>query len=770
MLEVRDIAVVPGAAPPPIARLPRPIPRDGERRVGRAALTAAVAGSFGDVGPTSYCKLSFLYCGISRLSDDGMVAIANLRYSGGGLADPKPRPPSPMRSDTRLQFIVDAVPALVAYVDSDERYRFNNLAYEQWFGRSRSEVSGRTLREILGEHAYAIAGPYVRAALAGRVATFEEPVRYPDGKTRHVKATYAPDVADDGRVLGFAVLVTDISDEKRAEEERAQLRRRNEELARAARTLRESADISAVAEGIGQSVLPLFGAQASVLWLSQPDGSLACVALAGRWLERFQVGSVLPAGVGLVGRAVLEGRGRWTSDLVNDPTVVLTEDFRLSVVKAGHHAVTAVPLQVKGTIIGALSTAHLEVRAFSQGEMDLLQAFADQAALAIWSVQLLAREQAARAEAEAANRAKDQFLALLAHELRNPLAPILTAAVVIRRTGAPPAIERSVGIVERQASHLARLLDDLLDVSRMTRGTIELRRERVPLEQAIRDALETTRPQVEAKAHVVSVALPGTPVHVDADPTRLEQILVNVFSNAAKYTAPGGSISVEAIEEDDEVVLRVRDTGIGIAPDMLPRIFELFTQGDQSLAHTSGGLGVGLTLVRRLVELHGGLVSASSEGAGRGSEFTIRLPLSRKPDDAVVPDLPPDDRCPASRVLIIEDNLDAQETLRTFLESEGHRVSVASDGPSGLACTESNQVDIVLVDIGLPIMDGYEVARRIRARDTKTIVIAISGYGQAEDRQQSLDVGFDTHLTKPVSPDRLNAVLADLARRRGWMV
>ena len=674
--------------------------------------------------------------------------------------------PSARPGDTPLQFIVDAVPALIAYVDTDERYRFNNRAYEQWFGRPRGEVYGRTIREILGEEAYAAAVPHVRAALAGQLVTFEQSLAYPDGNLRHVKGTYAPDAGEDGVIRGFAVLVTDITDHKRAEEERAQLRRRAEELARTARTLRESADISAVTEAIGQSVLPLFGAEASVLWLLQPDGSLACVGRAGRWLDQF-VGDILPPGVGLVGRAVHERRAVWTSDLLSEPTIVLTDYFRRSAAAAGHHSVAAMPLQVKGMIIGALSVVHLEVRSFSPAEIDLLQAFADQAALAIWNVQLLAREQTARAEAEAANRAKDQFLALLAHELRNPLAPILTAAVVMRRTGAPPAIERAIGIVERQAGHLARLLDDLLDVSRITRGAIELRRERVALDKAIRDALETTRPQVEALEHAVSLSLPPTPIHVDADPARLEQILVNVVNNAAKYTSPKGDIGVNVVEDSGEAVLRVRDTGIGISPEMLPRIFDLFTQGDQSLAHTSGGLGVGLTLVRRLVELHGGRVSAHSDGLGRGSEFTIRLPLSGKSDETPALERRPEDRCPACRVLIIEDNVDAQETLRTLLESDGHRVNVASDGPSGLAHAESNHFDVGLIDIGLPLMDGYEVARRIRARDPKTILVAVSGYGQAEDRQRSLETGFDAHLTKPVSPDHLSAVLASLFRERG---
>ena len=674
-----------------------------------------------------------------------------------------------MSIDTRLQFIIDAVPALVAYVDTEERYRFNNHAYEQWFGRPPNELYGRTVREVLGEKAYAAVAAHVRAALAGRRVTFEDMLVYADGRSRHVQATYTPDVAADGAVQGFVGLVTDITDYKRADEDRTELRRRAEELARTARTLRESVDASEVAEGIGQSVLPLFGARAAVLWLMQPDGSLACVAVAGRWLERFKPGDRLPPGTGLVGRAALEGRAVWTPDLVNEPTVVLTDEFRQNVTDAGHHAVAAVPLQVKGKIIGAMSTAHTEVRTFSRTEMELLQAFADQAALAIWNVQLLAREQTARAEAEAANRAKDRFLALLAHELRNPLAPILTAAVVIRRTGAPPAIDRSLGIVERQTRHLARLLDDLLDVSRITRGMVELRREPVALERALREALEAARPLVEEMEHTVSLSLPPTSLHVWADPTRLEQILVNVLNNAAKYTPRKGRITVSAIEEDGEALVRVSDTGIGISSEMLPYIFDLFAQGDQSLAHSSGGLGVGLTLVRRLVELHGGRVSVQSDGAGHGSEFTIRMPLGVNSAPSAASAVSPSARCPSCIVLIIEDNVDAQETLRAFLEQEGHRVEVAADGPSGLARAESSRPDIVLIDIGLPVMDGYEVARRIRARDTKTILVAVSGYGQADDRRRSLAAGFDAHLTKPVSPDHLASVLATLAQGRGWI-
>ena len=673
----------------------------------------------------------------------------------------------PMHSDTRLEFIVEAVPALIGYVGADERYRFTNGAYEQWFGRPVRELPGLHLREVLGEAVYEAITPHVQAALAGRRVTFESGLTYRD-RPRYVRATYVPDVDEHGRVHGFVAHVTDITDLKHAEDGREQHRRHADALARVARSLTESLDISAVAERIAESILSLFQAQSSVVRLLQPDGSLACVAIAGKWLENFKPGYILPPGVGLVGRAVAEGRALWTSDILDEPSVVLTDAFRRGLAGAGHHAVLAVPLLVKGEVIGAISTAHREIRTFTQAEVDLLQAFADQAALAMRNVQLFAREQAARAEAEAASRAKDQFLALLAHELRNPLAPIVSAAALLRRPGTPATVlEQSAGIVARQATNLARLLDDLLDVSRITRGRIELRLETVSIADAIATALEATRPLRDERRQTVALTLPATPVDVEADPARLEQIIVNLLNNACKYTPPEGQISVVASEENGEAVLRIRDTGIGISPEVLPRIFELFVQGDQSLAHTSGGLGIGLTIVQRLVELHHGRLQAHSEGPGRGSEFTIRLPLGRS--SAVAPVVTtPLERCPALAVLLIEDNADARDSLRALLEQEGHRVDDAADGTSGLACAEATRPDIVLIDIGLPGLDGYEVARRIRSRQgAEAILVAITGYGQADDRRRALEAGFDAHLTKPVPADHLAQVLAALARGRG---
>jgi PAS domain S-box-containing protein len=672
-----------------------------------------------------------------------------------------------MQSNPVLATIVEAVPALLGYVDTDERYRFNNAAYEQWFGRPASEVAGRHIREVLGDAVYAAITPHVRAALTGRRVSFDSTMTYRDGKTRHVRATYVPDVGADGRVQGFVAHVDDITDLKRAEDEREQLRRHTDELARVARRLTQSLDIAQVAEQIAASILPLFRAQSSVVRLLEPDGSLTCAAIAGKWLENFKPGYRLAPGIGLVGRAVAERRALWSPDILRDPGVVLTAEFRRGLAAAGHHAVLAVPLQAEGEIIGAVSTAHREIRTFSQAEIDLLQAFADQAALAMRTVQLFAREQAARAEAEAANRAKDEFLALLAHELRNPLAAIVTAAALLRRPNTPAdAVARPAAIVDRQARTLARLLDDLLDVSRITRGRIELRNETVLLAETVTNALEATRPLVDERRHDVALALPARPLYVDGDPARLEQIVVNVLNNAAKYTEPKGRIDVVLSEDAADAVLRVRDTGIGIPAEIMPRIFEAFVQGDRSLAHSGGGLGVGLTLVHRLVELHRGRVEAYSEGPGRGSEVTIRLPLSRQPllhDRAAAGAA---ERCPPSAVLLIEDNADARHTLRRLLEQDGHRVEEDGDGLSGLARAEATRPDIILVDIGLPGMDGYELARRIRAqRGAEPILVAITGYGQADDQRRSREAGFDAHLTKPVAPERLAEVLARLARR-----
>jgi signal transduction histidine kinase len=357
------------------------------------------------------------------------------------------------------------------------------------------------------------------------------------------------------------------------------------------------------------------------------------------------------------------------------------------------------------------------------------------------------------------NRHKDDFLAMLAHELRNPLAPILSAMQVIRRhSDNEDVVQRAREVVERQVRHQAQLLDDLLDVSRITRGRIRLRKASVDVRSAVSAALEATRPAIDARTHTLAVVLPDAPLRVDADPTRLTQIVTNLLDNAAKYTSPGGQIDLVVERDGGHVVLRVRDNGVGIPLDMQGRIFDVFTQVDVPIARSLGGLGLGLSLVRSLTELHGGTVAVTSDGPGRGSEFTIRLPLGHA-------EAAPGTAAPkpegARHVLVIEDNTDAREMLRIALELDGHRVETAADGVSGVETALRVTPDLVLVDIGLPGLDGYAVAQRLRATlGDRVTLVALTGYGQSEDRRRTAEAGFDAHLVKPVDPDVLTRALA----------
>jgi PAS domain S-box-containing protein len=369
-----------------------------------------------------------------------------------------------------------------------------------------------------------------------------------------------------------------------------------------------------------------------------------------------------------------------------------------------------------------------------------------------------------RAEELAENdRRKDEFLAMLSHELRNPLAPIRNAVHVLNAVATGPQVVQAREVIERQVTHLARLVDDLLDVSRITRGKIALRPESVALEDVVARAVETTRPLVEARGHSLSVEVrPGTP-RFTADPVRLAQVIANLLNNAAKYTDPGGRIAVRAGREGGEAVVRVRDTGVGIPVEMLPHVFELFTQAERTLDRAQGGLGIGLTLVKSLVEQHGGRVEAFSDGPGRGSEFVVRLPLPVESAAAVRAVTPRPAVAPSKRrVLVVDDNADAADTLAMVLSMRGYDVRVARDGPAALDTARHFLPQLVLLDIGLPGMDGYAVARALRAdgRSGPLRLVALTGYGREEDRRRSAEAGFDDHVVKPIAPEELLQLLA----------
>ena len=371
-----------------------------------------------------------------------------------------------------------------------------------------------------------------------------------------------------------------------------------------------------------------------------------------------------------------------------------------------------------------------------------------------------------------ADRRKDEFLATLAHELRNPLAPIRNSLQILKMPRVDAAtVERSRDMMERQVHHLVRLVDDLLDVSRVMRGKIELRRERIELATVVARAVETVQPLVDAQGHELSVGLPTESLLLDADPVRLAQVVGNLLTNAAKYTEASGRIWLTAERDGDEAVLRVRDNGIGISPNMLPRIFELFVQVDHASTKAQGGLGIGLTLVKNLVEMHNGTVEARSDGLGRGSEFAVRLPLvvgagQQSQDDGTGELHQQPSRPSGHRLLVVDDNRDAADSLAMLLELQGHEVRVAHSGPAALEMTKGYAPDVVFLDIGMPGMDGYEVARRLRQQPgLETVVLAaLTGWGQQEDRRRTAEAGFNHHLVKPPDPQAVAGVLAGLPK------
>ena len=369
-----------------------------------------------------------------------------------------------------------------------------------------------------------------------------------------------------------------------------------------------------------------------------------------------------------------------------------------------------------------------------------------------------------------ANRAKDEFIATLAHELRNPLAPIRTGLDILRRDRSNgPASERARDTMERQLAHMIRLIDDLLDISRINSGKIRLEKSRTRLASAIQSGLEISRPAIEARGHQLTVRMPEREIELIADGTRIAQAIGNLLNNAAKYTPPGGHIELKAWQEGEHAIVQVSDDGVGIPPEMLEGIFELFTQVGRTLDRAQGGLGIGLYLVRSLVELHGGTVTAFSAGTGKGSTFTVRLPCLAQPAQAEdrVPLPERAAHAPGLKVLVVDDNVDAAETLCTVLEMTGRRTHAVHDGESVLPAAREFGPDVILLDIGLPGLSGYQVAQRLRAdpRFSRTVIVALTGWGSEEDRRKSREAGFDEHLTKPVDLEALEPLLQRLGAR-----
>jgi PAS domain S-box-containing protein len=428
----------------------------------------------------------------------------------------------------------------------------------------------------------------------------------------------------------------------------------------------------------------------------------------------------------------------------------------------------AVPLAFESRIVGAIAFAFDDERALASDQMHFLSSLANQCALAIERARLYEEAEKAREEAVAASRTKDDFLAMLGHELRNPLSPILTALELMNLKNAT-GFEKERAVIERQVRHVERLVDDLLDVSRITRGKITLKKEPLTIANAISKAIEIASPLIEQRMHRLSTSVPHD-LRVEADPVRLAQVFANLLTNAAKYTEPGGSIAVIARADGDDVIASVRDSGEGIAPELLPRIFDLFVQGMRAIDRSQGGLGLGLTIVRSLVELHGGRISVKSDGLGKGSEFIVRLPRLRpradKSDDEERVSDGKTKMTTRLRVLVVDDNLDAADMLVAAMEELGYVAKRAHDAISALELAKEMRPDVALLDIGLPVMNGYELAKRLRAEPglERIVLIAVTGYGQESDRLKAKEAGFDEHYVKPVDLATLAERLARTSR------
>jgi signal transduction histidine kinase len=442
--------------------------------------------------------------------------------------------------------------------------------------------------------------------------------------------------------------------------------------------------------------------------------------------------------------------------------VLMTDLDRLRGYECG--AVDYVPVPVVPAILRAKVSIFAELfrktRALERLNSELEKRVAERTS---------ALEATTQALKEASHR-KDEFLAMLAHELRNPLAPIRTAVQLLRlKELAEPHRNRARDVIERQVEHLVNLIDDLLDVSRITRGMITLQREPVLVGAIVARAVETARPAIDAHQHVLEIDMPDELISVDGDKTRLVQVIANILHNASKFMDPGGRIRLSARRDGPYVAITVADTGIGIAPELIPRIFELFTQVHTKSERAQGGLGIGLALVRRLTEMHGGSVSVHSDGLGRGSEFTVRLPVmasplavlsSQRQEAGAIPEIEP------QRILVADDNYDAAEALSLQLQLAGHEVRTVHDGVEALDVATTFQPDIVLLDLGMPKMDGYEAARQLRLLSTvgrRMMLIAVTGWGQQQDRDRTAEAGFDAHLVKPVAEAQLFKALAAAA-------
>jgi PAS domain S-box-containing protein len=589
--------------------------------------------------------------------------------------------------------------------------------------------------------------------------------RWPDGSVHSALVRGRATYARDGTPLVMTGVSLDITDRRRAEQV-------SRFVAGVSAALADLTDSASTFHKVAALSVPTFADWCAVDIVDE-DGRPRRVAVAHADPDKIREFTALlakyppragdPHGVLKVIRT---GESELVEEVTDATLASATHDEdhfrRLKALGLRSHVLA--PLRSHGRVLGVVTFITAESgRLYTAADLVVAEDLAGRAAVAVENARLYQALQEA-------DRRKDEFLATLAHELRNPLAPIRNAAQVFRlKAGSDPDLQRGRDVIDRQVDHLTRLIDDLLDVSRIARNKLELRKAQVVLADAVAGAVETSRPLIEQMGHDLAVELPPEPVYLDADLIRLSQVFMNLLTNAAKYTPEGGRIRLTARRDGGDVVVAVTDTGLGIPAEKLPSLFEMFFQVDGTLEKSQGGLGIGLSLVRRLVEMHGGTVGASSPGANRGSEFTVRLPVldwRPGPPPAAEPPAGRPLRGATRRVLVVDDNRDAAETLAMLMEVTGHEVRTAHDGEAGVAAAGEFRPDVILMDIGMPKLNGYEAARRIREQPwgQGVLLVALTGWGQDDDRRRSDAAGFDAHLVKPVDHAALTKLL-DLRER-----
>jgi PAS domain S-box-containing protein len=678
---------------------------------------------------------------------------------------------------TALRSIGDAVIA----TDELGRVTFLNPIAEQLTGWSNADAAQRTLPEVFHildeERRLPVESPVARVLREGGVVGLANHTVLISraGNELAIDDSAAPIRTAAGELVGTVLVFRDVS-RKRTEERQRAL------LARATQELTSSLDYNLTLATVARMAVPAIADWCAVDILD--DGQLR--RLAVEHVDPSKVDLVFeierryprdPARPGPREAVLATGQPIMVADIPDADIVAAARDEEHAALlrRLSLRSFIVVPLKAHGGVVGILTLATAESnRRFEDDDLAMALALADRASLAVANARLYADAQRARELAEQASRSKDEFLAMLGHELRNPLAPILTALQLMKLRQAT-VFEKERAIIERQVRHVVTLVDDLLDISRITRGKIEIARERVDLADTLGKALELAGPILEERQHQVSVAVPRGLI-VQGDPVRLAQVLTNLLTNSAKYTNPRGHIEVTATRLSDgpgpgEILLTVRDNGVGIEADLLPRVFHLFVQGQQALDRSKGGLGLGLAIVRTVVELHGGRVSAHSEGLGKGSEFRVTFPaLGAAAQPAVAAGVNGGVLAAApgaARVLVVDDNPDALELLTEVLRLKGHEVHGALDAASALQLAAGRPPDVALLDIGLPVIDGYELARRLRAMPGMEALklAALTGYGQPNDKERARAAGFDEHLVKPISLEQVEAVLERLLGR-----